>query len=205
DAISDSRTPIISAGGHETDVCIADMVADFRAPTPSLAAVACSRVTVDDLRLRIDDIASDISDLVTRVIGELSAKAREWTDGTVRSLVLRHVRHQAVRMHADRWTDGTVGRTIRRRIAGLSGDVQMAQERMGRMTSRTLRDRRLEVRHADALLRSLRPLAPLDRGFALLYKDGHVVRPKQSLNQGDAVVIRRSTESVNARIESGER
>ncbi|MFM8180110.1 MAG: exodeoxyribonuclease VII large subunit, partial [Candidatus Kapaibacterium sp.] len=185
--------------------CIADMVADLRAPTPSLAAVACSRVTVDDLRMRIDDIASDISDLVTRAIGELSAKAREWTDGTVRSLVLRHVRHQAVRMHADRWTDGTVGRTIRRRIAGLSGDVQMAQEMMVRMTSRTLRDRRLEVRHADALLRSLRPLAPLDRGFALLYKDGHVVRPEQSLNQGDAVVIRRSTESVNARIESGER
>ncbi len=38
DAIFQSQIPIISAVGHETDNCIADFVADVRAPTPSAAA-----------------------------------------------------------------------------------------------------------------------------------------------------------------------
>src|SRR5262249_25644901 len=52
-AIANSPVPVVSAIGHETDVTIADFVADLRAPTPSAAAemIVCTR---EELLGRID-------------------------------------------------------------------------------------------------------------------------------------------------------
>lgn len=49
-AIANSRIPIVSAVGHETDVTIADFVADLRAPTPSAAAEMVSRNQLELVR-----------------------------------------------------------------------------------------------------------------------------------------------------------
>lgn len=49
-AIFASEIPIVSAVGHETDVTIADFIADLRAPTPSAAAELISRNKLELLR-----------------------------------------------------------------------------------------------------------------------------------------------------------
>ena len=55
-AIYASKTPVVSAVGHETDYTIADFVADLRAPTPSAAAelVVPSQ---EDLRRQLAELA----------------------------------------------------------------------------------------------------------------------------------------------------
>lgn len=201
DAIYNSRLPIISAVGHETDVCIADMVADYRASTPSLAAIACSRVTVDDLRMRIDDIASNISDLVIGRVRDMSAQAREWRDGTVRSVILRQLRYLRAHVRAEQWSDGMVQDAIVRRLGAIGNEMQQMHASMIRSSTRTIREGKQQVAHNNELLRSLRPLAPLERGFALVYKNGRVVPSDEVLNDGDIIDIQRRKDRITARVQ----
>lgn len=63
-AIAASRVPVVSGVGHETDFTIADFVADFRASTPTAAAMAVVpdsstwREELDDTRARLDALAA---------------------------------------------------------------------------------------------------------------------------------------------------
>jgi exodeoxyribonuclease VII large subunit len=68
-AIAESPIPVISAVGHETDVTIADLVADLRAPTPSAAAEAA----VPDGRA----LARELARLQGRMTAGLRARAEQ--------------------------------------------------------------------------------------------------------------------------------
>ena len=86
-AIIASSVPVISAVGHETDITIADFVADLRAPTPSAAAemLCCTR---DELVGRIDGFEGR---LVQTIRYRLSVAARLLSrQGTERATSLLH-------------------------------------------------------------------------------------------------------------------
>jgi exodeoxyribonuclease VII large subunit len=226
-AIVASRLPVVSAIGHETDFTIADFVADLRAPTPSAAAEL-----ITEAQHRIADrVATQISRLERATRFQL-LHARQKMDSTPmdrterRMTTMLHRLSQRLdelgfRMEAS--VSGPI-RTRQREVTGLAADVlhhdprqMLARARERLSTSRTRLERSLErtlrrtgarLESFDARLRSLSPLAVLDRGYALvLAADGTVIRSIGQVAKGDSVRTRLSNGEFGSTVDdiSGER
>jgi exodeoxyribonuclease VII large subunit len=220
-AIAAARVPVISAVGHETDVTIADFVADMRAPTPSAAAEMvvsahtefCSRI--DRLSGRLDASARRI--IATRrgmVQGLIASRA---FSGWPTRLAL-HGRHATELTHQLRrgliTRLATAGKTaralhtrleaqdLRRRLAASRGRLSTLDGRL-HAASRRAQDR------ADALFRvlagrleSLSPLAVLARGYAVCWNEDRsgVVRSARTVTPGDRVRVTLHEGEIDCRV-----
>lgn len=175
DAILSSQTPVISAVGHETDVTIADFVADVRAATPTAAAELVTPVTANDLMQGIAALTERMRADITLTITGLLQTATAFVDG-------RAARRLTERLHAkeQRIDDTTT--------------------RIARALTQNIAVRRMRIEHAAALLSSLHPLAPLQRGYAVLERNGQVLNAQSSLVPGDVVSIRRQFETATATV-----
>lgn len=160
-AIFASVIPVVSAVGHETDVTIADFVADLRAPTPSAAA----ELTVPD----VEDLLMQIGQSRAAIIGAAGSKVSELA-GALRFTRLRLNRAvpDLARTHAE--VEDLGRRLVDRVTAGLALD----SERLNGLA------RRLSV---------LDPRGTLARGYAVVENAGRPVRGAGDLSAGDAVRV----------------
>ena len=141
-AIFACRVPIVSAVGHETDVTLADLVADVRAPTPSAAAELCTpdiEAVRADLRAAARALAALMRDDLEQRSSDLDAMLR----GLHR--VSPALRAEQLRQRVDD------------RARSLSTLVQ-----------RTLLIQHERLAARGVALSALNPMAVLDRGYALV-------------------------------------
>ena len=173
-AIFASPVPVVSAVGHETDVTLADLVADVRAPTPSAAAelVAPDRV----------DVAQRVDTLVRHADSALSQRLLGAHD---------HVDGRAERLHRALPDLAAAARAIERRLTGA-----------GRALAATLGHAGERTDAEAGRLAALSPLATLDRGYAIVSTPGGAaVTSAATLHAGDAVELRLRDGVRAARIE----
>ena len=158
-------TPIVSAIGHEKDSPLLDLVADYRASTPTDAA---KRV--------VPDIAEEIA-----MIGAMRDRAR-------RTLVNRiNLEAAQIANFKNRpvMKDPQVLITTRAEIiAGL-------RDRSNRSFGASLKLAKEELKQIRARVRALSPQATLDRGYSVVQlADGQIVTDPKKLKQGDLLRLR---------------
>jgi exodeoxyribonuclease VII large subunit len=210
-AIAASPVPVISAVGHETDVTIADFVADLRAPTPSAAAELVVR-RKDEFTGHIDALArraaSALRARLQRLAGRLhQLQARPAYAGVPARIAFRH-RHVAELAAALRRGASLATAERRRRLEALTRALALhhPQQRLGRGRSAlVVQDRRLagavarhrhaadtRLREAAAHLHALSPLAVLGRGYAMCWTADRstLVRTADAVTPGERVHVR---------------
>jgi exodeoxyribonuclease VII large subunit len=209
--IADCPLPIISAVGHEVDFTIADFVADVRAPTPSGAAEIIVPSQSDWLR--------QIAGLATRIarVGQrkLEDKAQE-LDWLGRRLVasspaatLRRQR-DGLREQNGRLTSAIQQQILRQRyklqtssaeLMKLSpamsvqrsiGQLNQLRQRLATATRDNVSDTSHKIALLGRALHSVSPLATLDRGYAIVKREGsnEVLMDTAGVKQGDDVRAR---------------
>ncbi len=170
-----SAIPIVSAVGHETDVSIADYVADRRAPTPSAAAEI---VSPDAARLA-DAVAGSAAAL--RLL--LRAKLHDYTENLQR-------------LSAKPCMADAVYTIIEKKEA-----LHALRERLENGVYTATDSKSGALSHAAALLDAFSPFKILARGYAIAQRDGEALTDAARLAVGETVHVLLDKGAFDARVQ----
>ncbi|MBN1900270.1 exodeoxyribonuclease VII large subunit, partial [Candidatus Sumerlaeota bacterium] len=165
-AIYDSRIPIVSAVGHETDFTIADFVADLRAPTPSAAAEIVTQYH--------HGLIEDMEGLNLRLTNAIM----RWIEVcrlTLRQLATSHILH-----------------TPLERLRNFQQALDELAERMALNSRMLLQENRRRLEIIQARLAALNPEAVLERGYSIVMKSPgmEIIRDAQKAKKDEALEVR---------------
>ena len=220
-AAAESRIPLISAIGHETDSTLIDFAADRRAPTPTAAAEMAVPVRIELLAQVMDDGGRLVAG-VHRLIGDWRTRL----EGLARGLPnLRRVVEEATQRvddWAERLANGLrVGLERRRalmgelaaRIPSPRAEIRHAESRLdhsvrslGPAVQGRLREAETRVKHAAELLEGYSYQRVLERGFALVRDAAdRPVTSRAVLSPGMDLTVRFGDGDAGVTVKDGER
>jgi exodeoxyribonuclease VII large subunit len=215
-----SQIPVISAVGHETDFTILDFVADLRAPTPSAAAELVIRA-----RQEIEDQVAALNDRLGRAVRfrllmhrqAVTALAQHGAFARMMELIrqrqqklddLGHRLELAQRQLLERMRRSweTASAAVRHHdprlvLAAMRKELESRTTALLAVTRSRLFERRVRSERYQTALRSLSPLAILDRGYALvLDANGQLIKDAASVQAGDEISARLAQGEIRAAV-----
>jgi exodeoxyribonuclease VII large subunit len=219
-AIAASPIPVVSAIGHETDITIADFVADLRAPTPSAAAemIVCTRQELLD---RIETSRNQAGRAIHFRLAILSRRLHEQAIDRAQALLHRSLARRqqrvddagerlraAIRKHlaARERTRRTLEEQLRYfdlrpRLRRDRERLSSASVRAAAVMRRQMTERRQRFETLSTKLTQLDPRLVLSRGYAIVLSDqNRIVREAADAPVGSDIRVMLAKDALTARV-----
>ena len=173
-AVYNSSVPVISAVGHETDVTIADLAADLRAPTPSAAAEVVS-VSKGQLNGNLNYYNEKLKNLIRIKLNNAEASLERLTERLIRFSPQFKIENN-IRKFDD------------------------LQKRLDFAFIKIISDYENKYISRISQMEALSPIKVLKRGYSLIYKNSNIISNISKLECGDIIEIKMSDGTVKAKI-----
>lgn len=209
-AIFHSHLPVISAVGHETDVTIADFVADVRAPTPSAAAELVSRNQTEllqqlqyrrqRLEIALDSLFAEKQQKLKHLSLRLHNQHPQAQLRIQQQLItqLSHRLQQSLRHRWQKKAENLTALSIRLYKNPLPLRLQQYEQQLAQLKVRlnshmnlTLSLQQKQLAHLCGKLDSLSPLKVLARGYSITQNQQNLtIRSIKDVNVGEQIKTR---------------
>lgn len=218
-AIYNSKLPIISAVGHETDFTIADFVADKRAATPT-AAAEIATPNLENLKESVSIYMKRLNQGITVVLDN-SKKQLMYLDQRLEGLspLVKLDNLYQKKLEYDRYLNLRIGQILNEKkhilemsigklnlnnpINKLEKAYKESQEYLNLIDlkfKKILENKSQELCLYTEKLKVLNPLSIMEKGFSIVYKDSKIVRSKNDLSTGDIIELKFTDGSKTAKV-----
>ncbi len=178
-AVYNSKIPVISAVGHETDFTLCDFAADLRAPTPS-AAAELAVPNAEDIRAFVENAQARCKTLL-----ETKAEDRE-----------RHLKLLTERASVT---------GFERRLQNLMQETDRGFDMLLKAYGAAVEKREAALSEKASKLDALSPLKVFDRGYSVASLNGKIIKSTEDAAVGDNIEITLKDGSIFASVTKTER
>ena len=163
-AVYNSKIPVISAVGHETDFSISDFVADLRAPTPS-AAAELAVLDIYEVKQKINTCQNRLRLSLVKKVEIMKLRYEKCMSSRVFKEPLRNINDDYLKIDTY--------------IKRLESCIQAKQK-----------EEKTKYVELVSKLDALSPLKTLTRGYSLVEKDGEIIKSVNDVKSEDKIDIR---------------
>ena len=219
-AVANSKIPVISAIGHETDFTIVDFVADLRAPTPSAAAELVIR-SRQDIEAQAEDMYRRLERAVryrllmarqelteraqhgafSRMMDGIHRRQQKLDDQRFRLEKAERQLLQSLQRRCETVSAAVRHYDARRRLAAVRQQLDAQISNLAAAAHTRLLESRGILERRTASLEALSPVAILNRGYALVFDaEGRLLKDASTVKAGDEVSARLARGRIRAQV-----